>query len=288
MNTYEDRVNRVIDHIRNHLGDTLTLPQLAKIAHFSSTHFHRVFKGVTGETLAAFTRRARLERALYLMRASTDRELGSIALEVGFGTQSDFSRVFRRVYGIAPSAWDRQSRLDGLPDIALEARSSSPPSPPAPAVVVRRPALRVLYRRVRDPWTGSNLAHGFSEFTDQLQARGVDWRAQSLVGMSWDSEKGTPMERLAYDLGVSVGPEHRASDGLGLRELPATSAVEVHCRSLFQTAMAWDYLYAVWLPGSKYEPAEVPALKYFRRMPEVLDAPAWDLDCSIAIRPQHP
>src|SRR5688500_11577282 len=60
---YQMRVNRVIDHIRAHLGDTLTLADLAGVAAFSPFHFHRVFKAATGETLFGFIQRVRLERA---------------------------------------------------------------------------------------------------------------------------------------------------------------------------------------------------------------------------------
>ena len=88
-----------MDYVRSNLAGDLSLEQLARVAYFSPFHFHRIFKVTTGETLASFTRRARLERAAYLMKASPKRELGSIALEVGFSCQSDFSRAFRRLYG---------------------------------------------------------------------------------------------------------------------------------------------------------------------------------------------
>ena len=105
---YARRVHRVMDHVRENLRGELSLEALAKVAHFSPYHFHRVFKSVTGETLTRFVQRSRLERAAYLMKSSPSRELGSIAHQVGFSAQSDFSRVFRKHYGVAPSDWDRQ------------------------------------------------------------------------------------------------------------------------------------------------------------------------------------
>lgn len=79
--SYSRRVNRVVDYVRNHLDQDLSLETLARVAHFSPYHFHRIFKTTTGETLVQFSQRARLERAAYLMKASPERELGSIALE---------------------------------------------------------------------------------------------------------------------------------------------------------------------------------------------------------------
>ena len=60
---YEARVNRVIDHIRGHLADELSLSRLARVAAFSPFHFHRVFRAITGETLFGFIHRLRIEKA---------------------------------------------------------------------------------------------------------------------------------------------------------------------------------------------------------------------------------
>lgn len=275
MADYAHRVHRVMDHIRGHLSEDLSLARLADFAHFSQFHFHRVFKSVAGETVAAFTRRARLERAVYLMRGAPHRELTSIALEVGFTTPSDFSRVFRAAYGLAPSHWDRKSRLDDAIDFT---GAPAAPAETLPVTLVEHPACSVAYVRVRNPWSGDNLARGYAE----LRASLVGMR---LVGLSWDSEKATPIERLQYDLGFVLEPGVAAPENTGVHDFPAVRAVEVHCTSLRQTASAWAFLYEQWFPNSGFEPDEMPAIKRFRHVPEVFDAAAWNLDCSIAIRP---
>ena len=282
MSAYAQRVHRVVDHIRRHLADDLRLDELAKVAHFSAHHFHRIFKAEMGETVAAFTRRARLERAVYLMRGSPLRDLTSIALEVGFSTPSDFSRVFRSHFGMAPSAWDRSSRLDDAVDfVGADLERSS-----FDVRVVERQQLRLVYVRVRDPWRGSSLADGYGRLIGWLDSQNIAWRRRHLVGMSWDSDKATPLDKLVYDLGFDL-PDVAADDAFGVIELPAVRSVEISCSSLRQTALAWEQLYRDWLPRSGYEPADLPAMKRFRHAPEVFDANAWNVDCSIALTRQH-
>ncbi len=43
---YRRRVNRVIDHIKDHLTEPLPIAKLARLAHFSPFHFHRIFRSI--------------------------------------------------------------------------------------------------------------------------------------------------------------------------------------------------------------------------------------------------
>ena len=88
---YERRVNRVMDHIRTHLAEELTLDRLAAIAAFSPFHFHRVFIAVTGETLNDFVRRLRLERAASALVARPDLNVIDVALHYGFASPATFA-----------------------------------------------------------------------------------------------------------------------------------------------------------------------------------------------------
>lgn len=275
-----------MDHVRHNLTGALTLRELAAVAGYSPHHFHRVFKQATGETVSDFTRRARLERAVQLMRGSPERELSSISAEVGFATPSDFARVFRARFGRTPSSWDRVSVL-GPVDPTDGAIGTGAPSPSTP-VLRRRPAVRVAFVRIRDPWVGDRLADGHDRLARRLGDRGIERDAGELLGLSWESAKATPTPNLTYDLGVTVGPHVEADGEIGVHELPAGRTVEIRCRTLLETAAAWEHLYNVWLPTSCWEPADGPAVKWFRRRPEVLDARAWDVDCSIAVRPRWP
>ena len=104
---YAPRIHQVADYVTANLTDALSLSHLAGVAGFSDFHFHRIFKQYTGENLNAFVVRKRLERATQLMRVTPRLLLTDIALACGFESSSDYSRAFKRQYGLAPSAWDR-------------------------------------------------------------------------------------------------------------------------------------------------------------------------------------
>lgn len=276
-----------MDHVRKNVDGDLSLETLAAVANSSRYHFHRVFKGVTGETLTQFVQRTRLERAAYLMKASPSRSLASIAYEVGFSEQSDFSRVFRSHYGVAPSQWDRRSRIDagGISNFDSELAKAKADGPPPSVMIVSRPACRLLYVRVRTPFVGPALHDGYRRLTAWLDSNDVDWRHRELIGLSWDNYETTPIELVQYDLGFTVPDDLDTQDEFGIHELPSILSAEVHCLGpLSRIAVAWDHLYDAWLPTSDYEPEDLPGIKRFRRRPDELGWDTYDLDACLAVR----
>ena len=107
---YAQRINRVIDHLRENLDRQVKLEELAKVACFSEFHFHRIFSAVSGETLNNFTNRLRLEKAARLLRYS-DQSLTNIALDCGFSSSATFSRAFRQGYDTSPREFRKSGEI---------------------------------------------------------------------------------------------------------------------------------------------------------------------------------
>jgi AraC family transcriptional regulator len=109
---YRRRVNRVMDYISDHLGEPLPLEKLARLAHFSPFHFHRVFRSVVGEPVHAFVKRLPLERAVFALAHRPRESLTAVALRHGFASSSDFSRAFKEAYGFSPLSYTRATFLE--------------------------------------------------------------------------------------------------------------------------------------------------------------------------------
>lgn len=297
LNHYTQRINRVIDHARRHFKEELDLATLAAVAAFSPHHFHRIFRATTGETPTAFVQRIRLERAAFLMMSAPKRSLTSIAHEVGFSEQSAFTRVFRQHYDVAPSAWDRRSRLapaasqspDPSTEAYAEAVRAARAEGPFEARIVDHAPCRMAYLRLPTPFFGEVLWNGYERILEWLDAHDVAWREQQLIGLSWDNHETTPIDQVRFDIGFTVSDEVEPEGEVSIQHLPAVRAVDVRCQGpLARIAAAWDFLYEDWFPQSNYEPADLPGIKRFRRRPDELGWENYDLDCSIAIRPLRP
>jgi AraC family transcriptional regulator len=101
------RVHDIMESVELACREPLTLTELARDAGFSSFHFLRVFRQVTGTTPHQYLIGARLRLAARLL-LDTDRPVTEIAYDVGFNDLSNFIRTFRRVIGETPREYRRR------------------------------------------------------------------------------------------------------------------------------------------------------------------------------------
>ena len=85
-----------------------TVSELAARARQSRSTFAERFTRLLGQSPAAYIAARRLDRAAYLLR-STTASVGSIAREVGYASDSAFTRAFQRRYDESPLRWRRST-----------------------------------------------------------------------------------------------------------------------------------------------------------------------------------
>src|SRR5258708_37929168 len=90
---YHQRIVRTLMYIQEHLDDALKLDHVAGVAAFSSFHFHRIFRGLVGETMKEYVRRLRLERAARDLKP-LDETITQKALQAGFAAPGTFTQAF--------------------------------------------------------------------------------------------------------------------------------------------------------------------------------------------------
>jgi AraC-like DNA-binding protein len=98
------RIGPAIDHIHRHYAEPLTVETLARLASMSPTHFRRVFRSAIGASPHEYVTGQRIASACRLLR-TTDKNVETVAFEVGFDDPSAFHRAFRKTTGQSPGAW---------------------------------------------------------------------------------------------------------------------------------------------------------------------------------------
>jgi AraC family transcriptional regulator len=100
---------RAIERLRSDSDADVSLAALAAEAGLSRFHFCRAFKDSTGLSPHAWLRQHRLEQAMNMLRDS-DASVVSIAVTLGYASQTAFAAAFRKLTGESPSDWRRRTR----------------------------------------------------------------------------------------------------------------------------------------------------------------------------------
>jgi len=172
-------------------------------------------------------------------------------------------------------------------------------------------AFRYVYIRVFAPYGNTRLVDAYRALVAWLAERETDIRDVVVIGMSLDDPAVTPSENCRYDLGVAF-PKQPAGDGVlaqiirsrgrasggirrpeasecgprgfSIRDLESQEVAAIHCiGDLGHVDRAWHYLYRIWLPSAAFEPADLPAMEVFVRLPEEIGWETFDLQACIPV-----
>jgi AraC family transcriptional regulator of arabinose operon len=105
----DPRVEAAMQFIREHIGQPITLPDLAIECSLSPSRLGRLFHTQTGQTPQ---QEVRVQTAMQLLDL-TNRPVAAIAQSVGFENPFYFSLRFKRATGMSPSAY--RNRLNPAP-----------------------------------------------------------------------------------------------------------------------------------------------------------------------------
>ena len=106
---------RARDAMDRAYSEPLDVAALARIANVSEAHFIRTFSATFGETPHRYLQRRRVERAMFLLRA-TERPVTDICLDVGFSSLGTFSRSFSEIVGESPSDYRKRGPIVAVPN----------------------------------------------------------------------------------------------------------------------------------------------------------------------------
>jgi AraC family transcriptional regulator len=290
---YLARLNRVQDYIEAHLGEELTLEELARVACFSKYHFHRLFRSLAGESLGRFVQRLRLERAASCLSQEPTKPVTQVACDCGFGSPAAFTRSFREHFHCSPTAYRRDSarRKPGQTDrnLGMATGNLGNALPPASVhieyhpktevwridmdttqriVEVREvPAMTVAYVRHVGPYKGD------PKLFERLFGRLFRWagprglvrgeETKTLI-IYHDNPEITAEEKLRVSVCLSVPAGTSGEGEVGILEIPSGRyAVTRFQLGQDEFQQAWDWVYGTWLPDSGYAPDDRPCFEVY-------------------------
>ena len=99
----DPRITWAVAHMQRHLAEPIVMGDLAASVNLSPSRFRELFTRQAGVGPAQYLQRLRLRRARLLIER-TFLSVKEVMALVGYNDPSHFSRDFRRLHGVAPSA----------------------------------------------------------------------------------------------------------------------------------------------------------------------------------------
>ena len=240
--------------------------------------------------------RSRLQYAAAALRAGPERRVIDVALEAGYESLEGFSRAFRGFYGIAPSRWDRTSPLqkrkigqspDDFPTYTVDQLEEQAAADGFVVEIATLPETEVCYVRVPDAYQHiDDVISAYRLLMGWMDTGGYTGTTRGLYGVSWDDPDITPIDRCTFEWACAI------PNGAPVPPPPIGVRIEAE-RTVAQIAMdgpieledrVWQYLYRVWLPQSRFDPAPSPAREIYRRPPDQWNWQRFSMWCALPVQ----
>lgn len=313
LEEYIARINRVLDYIDTHLSEEMTLEELASVACFSKSHFHRVFQGVVGETLFQFIQRLRIEKAAQMLQAKKRMSVTEIFYECGFTNHAAFSRAFKQSFGMSPSAWralaiDKSNISTTLSNDCIQQRSyskahallhdytsfSGRTQKGSDAMQAVQGKVRVqewkdttvAYVRHIGPYVGDSALFEtlFKKICGWAGTRGLLNKDTEFLVIYHDDLAITDEDKLRISVCVTVPDNTEVSGEIGKTVIPkGTYAMARFTIKSSEFSEAWQWVYSTWLPSSGYQSGDNPCFELYPGEPN--EDGSMEVDICISVKP---
>jgi transcriptional regulator GlxA family with amidase domain len=97
----DETIRKAQEYIETHFQDRITVDQLAYTLAISRRNFERRFKKATGNTIAEYIQRVKIEAAKKNLE-NGQRSVNEVMYEVGYNDTKTFRETFRKITGLSP------------------------------------------------------------------------------------------------------------------------------------------------------------------------------------------
>ena len=265
-NEYERRILNVIDFINSNLDNSPTLDELAEVACFSKYHFHRVFQGLIGESVAEYIRRLKLERAANDLIHS-QKTVSDLAFDTGYETVEAFTKSFKRRFGLTPSNFrtDQNSKRIKI----LLARDTKFIRGEHKMKVEMKTLNRRKVAYVRHIGPYNQCKKAWEQLCTWAGPKGLLGKDTTFLGLCYDDPQVTPEDKIRYDACITLNQDLTADGNIGIKELPEGEyATTIHKGPYDKLHQTYIELCGQWAPKAGRELSHEPSVEIYLNDPE--------------------
>ncbi|OBZ12131.1 AraC family transcriptional regulator [Bacillus sp. FJAT-27264] len=276
------RMKDALNYVENNLEEPLNIDEIAKVACSSPFHFQRMFNLLTGFTVFEYIRKRRLSLAAQELSVS-DIKVLDVALKYGYDTPESFSKAFRKLHGVSPSAArEKGVQLKAFPRLSFHLSLKGDKE--MEYRIIEKDSFRVIGKSIEVSLKdGENLreipafwsAANGDGTSDQLIEIG---QKKDILGICMGVDH--PNEKLSYWIAVE-GDSDTDPQGYETAIVPdSTWAVFTSIGPMPHAIQdVWSRIFQEWFPSTAYEHSGGPELELY----PLGDVNAEDYRCEVWI-----
>lgn len=247
-NIHVQQINKVLNHLQFHLGNEIQLSELADLGGFSKFHFSRLFKAYTGETVIAFLKRKRLEKAAYYLRF-TEKSISEIAYEIGYDVPSSLNVPFAKMFGCTPSEFRKtKQKLQQTKNDIMELKAMQ-----LEVRIEQTQDLEVIFLRTFG-YNQASIGRAWRTIMPYVAQKGIYGPNSKVIGAALDDPENVDPSKCEYHASVSSDLPLVPEDDFSVRTLQGGKyAVFTLEGSYDQMEDAYAWILRKWLPESGYQ-----------------------------------
>ncbi|WP_434297736.1 AraC family transcriptional regulator [Clostridium sporogenes] len=261
-------LNNTLEYIEKNLHTAINIDDIAKVACSSRYHFQRVFHSLTGFTVTQYIKNRRLTLAAEEL-VSTDIRIIDIALKYGYESPEAFTKAFKRLHGISPSALKKiNGKIKAFPKISFQISIKGECE--IIYRIVEKEAFKVFGIGFETTRINDAAYKEIPEFINKIFKDGTHDRINQVLGNSKGSllygfhydfkENGTRKYMMGYEM-----PRTEISDEFTILQVPKlTWAVFEGYGDMPDNLIIqhiWRRIYSEWFPSSGFEQVEGPCIE---------------------------
>lgn len=106
---HKNIINKAVNYMTANCDKPIALTDVSEYVGYSSSHFSKVFKAELNCSFRSYLNKVRIEKSKILLLASND-SIAKICDSCGFEDQSYYCKIFKKVVGVTPDKFRKQSR----------------------------------------------------------------------------------------------------------------------------------------------------------------------------------
>lgn len=259
------RMMDAVEYMEAHMEEPFDAAQIAKVACSSPFHFQRMFHIITGNTVADYVRKRKLTLAAQEL-ASTKVKVVDVALKYGYDTPESFSKAFRRVHGISPSAAREQGmRLKAHPPISFQLSLKGDKD--MDYKIIEKDAFKIVGKGIRVTTRDGENFKRVPKFWEECHKDGSCERICSIAGGG--NILGVCMndfsnEEFTYMIAVEK-PDAFTGEDMTEALIPASTWAVFDSVGPVPGSLqkVWERIFSEWFPATSFEHADAPELEVY-------------------------